>query len=588
MQDLQAPSSPTILINSGSKSIPTLITKRKPPATPEPAEREITHRPLWNAGQLRWEKNVLITIYVAANTWLVYIAVTSTNSITDLFMLGMHLLRPTVDFIEISLIICSAIIQYFQPPPVITVPEVRENIVYLLPCYNETYEELTVSIKSLAKQSHLEAHQKALIIVADGRCRGKGMAKTAAGYIAEDIIEKPLRNHLHGGYTAWDGTQMAIEVVQGHYKGLPVLCIIKEENKGKRDGIIVVRRFLHKFNLRNSVSRPQNDETATPLTYSEEFFTLLSGFLQKASLNSVEYVVGLDADTRFDTECVFNLMQTARESPNTVGVTGLILADPRTSNPFSPMFMFQYSEYYIGQYRRRLRQHLTSSKVTCLPGCCQLFRVLESTCGDEILREFGYFPGKKDGLLRTIRSTMSEDRDHVCLVLSKYAEVRTKVNLRAKVYTSVPQNMSVYLSQRRRWTLGPFVSDLLLLRRKTTGWMERIAALSSILGVATVLPKNLQPFFRLFRSGFRGPAAYMLFSFSTFRTLWDISILLHAGQSATEIVQFIGGLILYYYCGSFVGLMIQLYTLYYIDDFRWGKTRVVVEEETPNLADHQE
>jgi chitin synthase len=76
---------------------------------------------------------------------------------------------------------------------------------------------------------------------------------------------------------------------------------------------------------------------------------------------------------------------------------------------------------------------------------------------------------------------MSEDRDHICLVLSEYADVRTRVCLTARAYTTVPSTPSVLLSQRRRWTLGPLTSDSLLLSRKTTGWIERVAAFTSIL-----------------------------------------------------------------------------------------------------------
>lgn len=139
------------------------------------------------------------------------------------------------------------------------------------------------------------------------------------------------------------------------------------------------------------------------------------------------------------------------------------------------------SEYVVGQHCRRLRQSLTSGRATCLPGYYQLLRVQESTCGDYILGRFGYYPKETDGLFRTIRSMMSEDRDHVCLALSEYAHVQTRLCLEAKAYTTVPLSSSVFLSQRRKWTPGPLISDSLLTSRQSIGYIERIAAICSVL-----------------------------------------------------------------------------------------------------------
>lgn len=400
-------------------------------------------------------------------------------------LLPITILQPLTDCIEISTILLFYLWRRANPPK-LKIPEKLENIIYLLPCYNETPTELINSLNSLATQRHVDKHNKVIIIVCDGRCKGKGMAKTTAEYLREDIIENPTSTPTRNGYTSWDGSQMDVELVQGSFKGLPVFCIVKEENRGKRDGIILVRSFLHKFNQRGL------NPSLTIL--SPGLFANLSNFLIKCSISSAEYVIGMDADTRFDVECTFNLMQTARESGQVVGVCGLILADFTTSNPFSIMYLYQNAEYAIGQYRRRLRQELTSRKVTCLPGCCQLLRVVESTCGDRILAQFGYYPKEKDGLFRTIQSMMSEDRDHVCHVLRENADVETRMCLSARAYTSVPQSFSVFLSQRRRWSLGPTTSDLLLASNRTTSWVERIAAALAVINWSVTLSMPLSSF----------------------------------------------------------------------------------------------
>jgi chitin synthase len=403
-------------------------------------------------------------------------------------LLPIYFLRPLIDFVEILTIVIAYPTRRAnarQPK----IPETLENLVYLLACYNETYTELMNSLNSLAEQKDLDAHNKAIIIVCDGRCKGNGMTKTTAEHLTQDVIERPSSTLAREAYTSWDGSQMNVEVVQGEFRGLPVFCIIKEENRGKRDGIILVRSFLHKFNLRNT--KPSAG------ILSPGFLAQVSDFLIKVSMLSVEYVVGMDADTRFDAECVLNLIQTAREGEQVVGVSGYVLADFTTSKPYSIPYLYQNAEYAIGQHRRRLRQDLTSRKVTCLPGCCQLLRVIESTCGDEILGQFGYYPKEKDGLFRTIRSMMSEDRDHVCLVLRENADVEVRQCLTARAFTSVPQSFPVFLSQRRRWTLGPITSDVLLAVRKPTGWVERLAATASTFDWGVTLSVLLSRWFRM-------------------------------------------------------------------------------------------
>ncbi|KAG4442838.1 hypothetical protein IFR05_001634, partial [Cadophora sp. M221] len=420
--------------------------------------------------RLRLEKYIFLTVLLSINFGLIYLSMDMSKYYW--ILLPLYFLRPMTDFIEIlTILIAYPMRRANTPKP--QVPETLETLVYLLPCYNETSTELMNSLNSLADQKQLDAHKKGIFIVCDGRCKGKGMTKTTAEYLAQDIIERPSSTLVPGAYTSWDGSQMDVEVLQGEFRGLPVFCIIKAHNRGKRDGIILVRSFLQKFNQRN----------VGPSTgiLSPRFFAQASDFLTKSSMTSVQYVVGMDADTRFDPECVFNLMQTVREGDQVVGVSGYVLADPTTSKSYSLPYLYQNAEYSIGQHRRRLRQDLTSRKVTCLPGCCQLLRVTESTCGDDILGQFGYHPTDKDGLFRTIRSMMSEDRDHVCLILRENANVEVRQCLTARAYTSVPQSPLVFLCQRRRWTLGPITSDILLVVRSTTGWVERLSAATSTL-----------------------------------------------------------------------------------------------------------
>ncbi|KAI4656862.1 uncharacterized protein J4E78_006753 [Alternaria triticimaculans] len=528
----------------------------------------IEHLPDVNTDRLRIEKYVIWAILIPFNLFIMYMFANWAKYSWVLF--PNLILRAVVDMIEITMVI-HALIRKRLNPPKITIPATPESLVYLLCCYNESYEEMMNSLVSLAEQQSLADHKKAIVVVCDGRVSCKGMTKTTSAHLKEDIVEHPTSTFMKEAYTAWDDGPMDIEIIKGEFRGLPIICVIKNENRGKRDGIILIRTFLNKFNQRKA-----NPDLKM---ISPKLFAELSGFLETQSIQKVDYAMGIDADTRFDTKCVRNLMQTAREGEEIVGVTGYIRPDPIALGGWTISYLYQNAEYMVGQHRRRLRQSLTSGKVTCLPGCCQLLRVCEETMGDFILGKFGYYPKASDGLFRTVRSMMSEDRDHVCLVIAHYAHVRTRVNLSARAYTTAPTTPSVFVSQRRRWTLGPLTSDSLLLSRKSTGWMERASALASLTHWVQNPALLISRFFR----DLDNRTIFYIVAFEYYRRVFDLMVTLISCDSFIDVVQTVIGCVAYTWSAAYVNVCTQFYTLWRMDDFRWGKTRIAVagkEEKT--------
>jgi chitin synthase len=360
----------------------------------------------------------------------------------------------------------------FKPDEIIT-PASPESMVLLIPCYNETKEELYRSLESLVAQRKIENHKQAIIIVCDGKVRGPGMEKTTADYLLEDILtDKVERRRIAGAYTAWDQQPMDVVIQRGKYQGVPYLCIIKQQNQGKRDSLIVVRSFLYNFNRRSE----------SPMTvFSPGFFDTMCSFLvDDGGMDEVVHLIGMDADTVFDDDCIYELLEQSRY-PQTVGVCGYVAVDWKDSN-WNLWRLYQSAEYTIAQCLRRLHQSMVTHKVSCLPGCCQLLKICEETCGDHVLLElFGYCPVETDSLLKQIRATASEDRNHVCHMLTARPKSQTRQALKAKAFTDVPNTWSVFLSQRRRWTLGATSNDLLLAFAPGVQWFERILALVNVI-----------------------------------------------------------------------------------------------------------
>lgn len=331
------------------------------------------------------------------------------------------------------------------------VPATPESLILLVPCYNETQEELTRSLDSLIEQDKIDDHQQAILIICDGRVRGPGMSKTCADTLLDDVLtDKDDRRHFIGGYTAWDQQPMDLVVQTGRYRNLPYICLIKGQNQGKRDSLILVRSFLYYYNLRRS-----NPTTImTPALFNH----MTCWLDQTARMANVDALIGMDADTILKDDCIYELIQESR-FPKTLGVAGYVVVDWK-DKPWSLWRLYQNCEYTVTQTLRRLHQGRATHKVSVLPGACQLLKITEETCGDEVLVDhFGKKPDLDAGLYRQIMASASEDGNHVCCLMTVRPHSQTRQALKSVAYTDVPHSWTVFLSQRRRWSLGASGND---------------------------------------------------------------------------------------------------------------------------------
>jgi chitin synthase len=265
------------------------------------------------------------------------------------------------------------------------------------------------------------------------------------------------------------------------------------------------------------------------------------------------------------------------ENDNSVhGCVGYVDIYPKM-NSWSIYVLYQYAEYMFAQCLRRQAQSHITSKVSCLSGCNQILRISNETCGEEILRKFNYLPKEDENIFNHIRSYASEDRNHVCLMLSMFPNVKTKQALKAISYTVVPTSIKVFMSQRRRWSLGANTNDMLLIYLPGINIFERISALINI------ITYSFSPFIFVatvffIKSIIIHPTYLML--------LLSIPILIVAGYSLL-IPIFIKPLscrsALYYYLsyilfvifGSLINLCIYFNSIFNMDVIKWGKTRSI-------------
>jgi chitin synthase len=442
--------------------------------------------------------------------------------------------------------------------------ETMKRYIYVIPCYNENHKELTLMFNSLVNQQVRVDDLRSFLIVCDGCVTGRGN---------ESSTDRILLNILNNGsnpilvaYTTWDGKTNQLELYLGTYKDIPYILIIKRINYGKRDSLVLARQLCLKYNQFTDLTNNTDELYANTASYFDEIYYN----------DAIDYIIGIDADTIFDYNCTYELIRAIDNADDaTKGCVGYVDILP-SCRPWSLMVLYQYAEYHVAQSLRRYTQSNITGKVSCLSGCVQLLKICKETCGSEILEKFNYLPKEGDNIFNHIRSFASEDRNHVCLMLSMYPYVKTIQSTTAIAYTEVPTTLSVFMSQRRRWSLGATTNDMLLAYLPGINIFERVSAIVNCVNYVLV-PFICVSTVVLIKTFIVAPTYLML--------MLSIIIFIPIGYNLLIPIfnNFIFSQSMYFYlsyCAYIlfavpVNVAIFLNAIFNMDIIKWGKTRAV-------------
>ena len=455
-----------------------------------------------------------------------------------------------------------------------------KNYLYVVPCYNESEKELTNSLNSLTLQRVVKNDKRNILIICDGIATGKGNNESTDNILKRILNINSSELGEYYDYKTWDDNRNIIKVYTGVYSHLmetiDFILIIKNINYGKRDSLVLSRKICFNYNLHNDDDNNNIYINRTSFSVSESLFKYMFDLFKKSYITNIDYIIGIDADTIFDYNCSYELIQSIEKDKNIHGCVGYvdILPSTKISN-YSPFILYQYGEYMFSQCLRRYAQSTITKKVNCLSGCNQILRVSKETCGNAILSVLNYLPDADESIFNHIRSYASEDRNHVCHMLSMYPYVKSTQTLKAIAYTSVPTSVDVFMSQRRRWNLGAMTNDMLLVYLPDINIFERISA---FVNVATY---SLTPFIFIATIAFikaiiEHPSMLMLYLsiiiFIPFLYALCIPAFIRP-LSFRNAVYFYMSYLFFILFGSFVKLVTYGYSTAYMDVIKWGKTR---------------
>ncbi|KAF3037808.1 hypothetical protein E8E12_005944 [Didymella heteroderae] len=330
-------------------------------------------------------------------------------------------------------------------------------LVMQIPCYNEDEATLRKTIESCVQSSY-EKKRKLLFIVADGLVDAVGQKPTYK-ILLEDIfdhsaeLEAGIDNQVHS-YTSFDGNG-AVEnralTCTGHYRGVPYIVVIKvgrddeqdspkPGNRGKRDSQLLAYNFFHYVNYRSMWS---------PLFENLEF-------KMRVCLNldarKAMYMLAIDCDTEVDRTGISYLVDKLQKRPKLVGVCGYTGVGNSMSSFVASSQVF---EYWLTHAVLKAVESICSS-VFVLSGCFTIYRLKWPNNRPAILHPLLLedYAGSYDKTLHEHNLlSIGEDRYLSTLAIRYFgADCRLQYFSAATCTTTVPDNLSVLLDQRRRWT----------------------------------------------------------------------------------------------------------------------------------------
>ncbi|KAJ1797841.1 hypothetical protein LPJ59_002878 [Coemansia sp. RSA 2399] len=465
-------------------------------------------------------------------------------------------------------------------------PEPGTNFVICnVPCYTEGEESLKHTIDSLAQLKY-DDKRKLIFIVCDGMIMGSGNDRPTPRIVL-DILgvssdqEPEALSYIALGEGSKEHNMGKIYSGLYEFKGhvVPYLVVVKcgtpqertrPGNRGKRDTQILLMRFLNKVFF---------DLPMTPLEL-EMCHQIKNVIGVDPSL--YEFVLMIDADTVVFPDSLARLVGSMNHDTKIIGICGeTTLANAKDSW----ITMMQVYEYFISHHLTKAFESLFGS-VTCLPGCFSMYR-LRSPDGvqgtvkpllisNQVIDDYSI--NNVDTLHEKNLLHLGEDRYLTTLILKHHPYYKNKFNHSAKCMTSAPDQLSVLLSQRRRW-INSTVHNLfeLILLPRLCGFccfsMRFVVFIDLITTV--IMPATLVYL------------AYLIYQLANPNSTTSyISLYLLAaiyGMQALIFIlkrqwQHIGWMIVYLFAIPLFSFLIPLYAFWHFDDFSWGNTRVVVGE----------
>lgn len=467
----------------------------------------------------------------------------------------------------------------FGPKPF---PAMQDKfVVCQVPVYTEGEDDMRLAIDSLTNLEY-DNRRKLLVLICDGMITGEGNDRPTPEIVLDVLgVDETRVNAKSCAYHAIaEGSRELnyAKVYSGLYEHegdiVPYICIVKEGapgemrpgNRGKRDSQLILMNFFNRVHYADPMC---------PLDL--EIFHHMNNIIG-IEPERFDYLLTVDADTKVHKESLNRMIAACVADNNISAVCGETAIQNEKQ---SLSTMVQVYEYFISHHLTKAFESLFGS-VTCLPGCFSLYRLRSAKrskpllMSSEIIRDYSL--RHVDTLHKKNLFSLGEDRYLTTLMSKHFAKMKTKFIADAKCETRVPAEFSVLLSQRRRWINSTVhnLAELLYLPTLCGFCLLSMRGIVFIDLVGTLLLPSVVIYL-----------VYLIYVIASKTSpLPLISIVLicavYGLQGLVFILhrrwQHIFWMIVYLAAYPFHSFILPIYSFWYMDDFSWGNTRVVIDE----------
>ncbi|KAL1923667.1 uncharacterized protein VTP21DRAFT_8647 [Calcarisporiella thermophila] len=459
----------------------------------------------------------------------------------------------------------------------------------LVTCYSEGREGLRATFDSLAATDY---QQKLLVVIADGIITGSGNNEPTPDIVLgmmQDLVVSPDLVEPCSYVAVSDGTRRhnRAKVFAGYYikegggSKVPMILIAKcgtadeqsdnkPGNRGKRDSQIILMNFLQKVMF---------DDRMTALEYE-----LFNAFVAVGGVTPDQYeaVLMVDADTKVYPDSLTHMVACMSRNPRVMGLCG----ETRIANKMdSWVTMIQVFEYYISHHLNKAFESVFGG-VTCLPGCFCMYRVkapkgegqwVPLLANPDII--VSYSENAVDTLHKKNLLLLGEDRFLTTLMLRTFPRRKMIFVPQSVCKTVVPNTFRVLLSQRRRW-INSTVHNLLelVMVRDLCGtfcFSMQFVVLLELIGTVVLPAAICFTFYLIVASAFTYPPPVIpLLLLGAILGLPAVLIVMSSRK-----LMYVAWMFIYLLSLPVWNFILPVYAFWHFDDFSWGQTRMVSENE---------
>ena len=474
------------------------------------------------------------------------------------------------------------------------------HTICLVTAYSEGYDGLRTTLDSIALTEYPNSH-KAILVVCDGMIKGEGEDLTTPeialsmmgdhavlpeevqpfSYVA--VASGSKRHNMAKVYSGFYSYGDESKIPQDKQQRVPMMVVVKcgtpdeatarkPGNRGKRDSQIILMSFLQKVMF---------DERMTELE-----FEMFNGLWRVTGISPdfYEIVLMVDADTKVFPDSLTHMVSAMVKDPEIMGLCGETkIANKRASW----VSMIQVFEYFISHHLSKSFESVFGG-VTCLPGCFCMYRIKAPKGGQNywvpILANPDVVEHYSENVVDTLHKKnlllLGEDRYLSTLMLKTFPKRKQVFVPQGVCKTTVPEQFSVLLSQRRRW-INSTVHNLmeLVLVRDLCGtfcFSMQFVVFIELVGTL-VLPAAITfTFYVVIISIVKKPVPVIpLVLLALILGLPAVLIVLTAHRWS-----YVLWMLIYLVSLPIWNFVLPTYAYWKFDDFSWGDTRKTAGEKT--------